>query len=190
MKLISPVTDRTLADVTSRTAKGFINVSDWVRIYRNAKLSSIVAALLLDTEIQFDELAEPTEISFPTVTNLNTLLANIQRAREASGLPNMEGLEEIKTDWTAGVSSASPTYIDANTWELVTTTILSAMVASLEYKIYTGVSNCGQVRFYQCRFRKTNQFVPPSPTPTRKARMGNALTGSGLTRQNSFRRYS
>jgi hypothetical protein len=190
MKLVSPVTDRTFADVTNRTAKGFINVSDWIRIYENAQLMSLVTAFLLNTEIQFDQLAEPTATSFPTVEDLNTLLANIQRAREASGLPTIEGLDDIKTDWTAGVSSASPNYVDANTWERVTQLVLTSVVASLEYKIYTGVANCGQERFYQCRWRVSNQFVPSAESPTRKVRMGNAQTGTGLTRQNSYRRYS
>lgn len=190
MKLISPVTDRTLADVQNRTAKGFVNVEDWIRIYRNSRLVSRIVSTLLDAEVAFDELSEPTTTSFPTVDNLNTLLANIQRAREASGLPDLSGLDDIKTDWTAGASSAAPTYEDANAWERAESIVIAAMVTLQDYKIYTGVAGCGQARFYQCRWRKSDQFVAPIETPIRKARTGNAQTGTGLTRQNSFRRYS
>jgi len=190
MKLISPVTDRTLSDVLNRTAKGFINTDDWIRIYRNSQFVSLVISILLDTDIDFDELTEPTTTSFPTVDDLNTLLANIQRAKDASGLPDgIGGLVDVKTDWTAGVSSVSPNYVDANAWEQTELMILESLPASLGFMIYAGVSNSGQARFWQNRFRLSAEFVETVPLVQRRGRTGKAKTGTGLTRQNYFRGF-
>lgn len=188
-KYITPIYDRTASDITSQTAKAFFNVADWVRIYGNAEIVNEVINTLLSIGVTFDTVTTPTITTIPTVTQLNTLLANIERIRVAACLPEITGLTAITSAWTAGSSADAPTYLDVNEWEQVLDIVFSMISHSVEYQPYCGVFAVGQPRFYQHRFRQFN-FVSPSATPTRKPRANAASTGTGLTRQNGFRRYS
>lgn len=188
MKYITPVYDRTALDVTNRTAKGFLNVADWQRVYNNAQVTKALVDFLLSISITFDTLTEPTITTIPTVSELNTLLANIDRIRINSALPAISGLVEIKDDWTAGSSADTPTYLDVNDWEQVLNVIFTMIGYSVEYIIYCGVATTGQPRFYQHRWRMFG-WVEPSATPVRRSRVNVATSGTGLTRTNGFRRY-
>jgi hypothetical protein len=181
--------DRTAEDVENETAKAFFNVADWLRVYGNASIAKSLIALLLEIDIVFNPVAAPTITTIPTVEELNTLLLNIERIRLASGLPEIEGLAELKTDWTAGSSADAPDYLDANEWERVIDVLFYAIGRSVEYRVYCGVSAVGQPRFYQHRWRQFAGWIPPSETPVRRARTGVAAAGQGLTRNNGFRRY-
>jgi hypothetical protein len=188
MKLIQPIIDRTRADVKNRTAKGYFNVADWRRVYQNSQLLRILLGLIA-YPARFYELPEPTLTDLPTAERLNTLLGNIQRIREASVLPAACGITDIKTDWKAGASSSAPNYTDANAWEALEKKLAESILTVAQDKVYCGVAHAGQSRVRQRNFRPL-PFVEAAETPTRKARMGNAQTGTGLNRQNSYRRYS
>jgi hypothetical protein len=188
MKHIPAIFDRTALDITNRTAKAFLNVSDWQRIYNNAQVANTLVSFLLSIDIVFDEVAEPTITTIPTVTQLNTLLANIERIRLASGLPAIPGLVEITSNWTAGSAADAPDYLDINAWEQVLSIIFFTAGLSVEYVIYCGISNAGQPRFYQHQFRQY-KWVPSHFPAKRKGRTGISIAGAGLKRNSKYRRY-
>jgi len=188
MKYKAPIVDRSLADIAARTSKAFFNARDWQRVYDNAKITNALVAYLTSVAIQFDIIADPTVYSIPTATELNALLANIERIRVSAGFPAIDGLVEIKDDWTAGSAATAPDYLDANDWERVIDILISTIGSLTEYVIYCGVSAAGQPRFYQHRFRQYD-WVPLAETPTRRARANVAVAGAGLTRNNGYRRY-
>lgn len=184
----TPIYDRTLADVESQTAKAFLNVVDWLRIYNNTEIVNEILNTLLSSTVTFDTVTEPTITTIPTVTQLNTLLANIERIRVAACLPTIEGVSAIASDWVAGSSEDAPTYLDVNEWEKVLDVVFSCLAPAADYTVYCGVGAVGQPRFYQHRFRRL-VWVAPSATPIRTPRTNSAICGVGLMRQNGFRRY-
>lgn len=187
MKYTTPITDRTALDVTNKTAKAFFNVADWQRIYNNTQVTKALVDFLLSINITFNTVATPTITTIPTVTELNTLLANIERIRLASNLPAITGLTEITSAWLAGSSVDAPDYLDVNEWEKVIESIRSNIINAVDYAIHCGVATSGQVRFYQARWRKY-AWIENSETPSRLPRTGLAITGTGLQRQNTYRR--
>lgn len=189
MTYTPPVYDRTALDITNLTAKAFFNVADWVRVYNNALVVNELVEFLLSINITFDTVTTPTITTIPTVTQLNTLLANIERIRVAACLPAITGLTEVTAAWVAGNAEDSPTYLDANTWERVLDVIYNSIAASVEYQPYCGVFAVGQPRFYQHRFRQFAAWIPNSAAPVRRARTGVASANAGLKRNNGFRRY-
>ncbi|MBV5322625.1 MAG: hypothetical protein JZU60_02170 [Ilumatobacteraceae bacterium] len=188
MKYVTPVFDRTLDDITNRTTKAFFNIADWTRISGNAEAVNILVNFLSKTSIVFNPVTNQLITSIPTAAELNTLLANIERIRVTCSLPAITGLVEIKDDWVAGRTADAPDYETVNDWERVLDILLSANIESADYRVYCGVSNAGQPRFYQHQFRQY-AFVQPSSSPVRRSRTQNAIAGAGLTRNNGFRRY-
>ncbi len=167
MRYTIPITNRTASDVTNRTAKAFFNIADWQRIYNNTQVTKALVDFLLSISVTFDTLSAPTITTIPTVTQLNTLLANIERIRIAAD-PTVTGLPEIKDDWTAGPGSPSPDYLDVNDWENVLDVIYNTIGMESGY---TG-------------------WIPDSLTPVRRARAGISTSGRNLTYNNGFRRYA
>jgi hypothetical protein len=118
MAYVTPVTDRSASDIAARNSKAFWNVSDFTRVYGNSQLVNSLAAIMLDTGIQFDVLTTPAITTIPNVTDFNTFLANIERVRLAVGVFAIPGaLIAIKYNWEAGTDKLSPTYSHANLWE-------------------------------------------------------------------------
>jgi len=189
MRYTPGITDRTELDVSGRTAKAFINVIDWVRIYNNSKIINLIVEFLNDQEIEFNEIETPVITKIPYVADLNTLLGNIERARVAACFPVIPGLVEIKDDWLSGSAPTTPTYLDANDWEKVMEVILQSFAAVLDYRVYCGVAATGQQRFYQNRWRIYPNWVQESVSPVRRNRTGIAVSGAGLTINNLGRRY-
>lgn len=189
MKIITPVYDRTPSDVVDKTQKGYFNISDWERVANNSKIVNDLVVFLTQTAIEFDAITPPTISTIPSVDDLNILLANIERMRVSAGFPAIDGMVEIKDDWTAGSAADAPDYESANDWERVLDLILNTIGAMTEYTIYCGVGSAGQPRFYQHRFRQFN-WVVPATSPVRRARANVAGSGSGITRNNGFRRYA
>lgn len=167
MRYIEPIKDRTITDVTSKTAKAFFNVADWQRIYNNTQITKALVDFLLSISVTFDTLTTPTITTIPTVAQLNTLLANIERIRLAVE-PTVTGLPIIKDDWEYGIGKESPDYLDANDWENVLDVIYNTIGIESGY---TG-------------------WISDSGSPVRRARAGVATSGTGLTRNNYFRRYT
>lgn len=116
MAYTTAVTDRTQTDITNRTSKAFLNVADWTRIYTNAQLTASYGELVKGSYIVFTPIAPATTTTWPSVTDLNTLLANINRIRTAF-LTNLPSLTAVKEDWTAGQGSIAPNYTHVNQWE-------------------------------------------------------------------------
>ena len=185
---LRPIFDRVLLDITNRTAKAFFNVLDWARIYENTKIIKAVVDMVMGTNAEFTEIAAPTITTIPAVASFNTLLANIEAVRTASGLPAVLGLVELKTNWKGGANETAPDYNDVNDWERDIQFIRDFSRIAANDRIFSGVPNAGQSRLWQHRFRRFN-WVQPSLTPLRCARSGIAVSGSVLTRQNLFRRY-
>lgn len=189
MRYIEPITDRAESDITNQTAKAFLNVVDWQRIYNNSQVAKAIVDFLLSVNVTFDNLTAPTISTIPTVTEINALLANIERIRAASGLPEINGIAEIFADWQEGAGANSPDYLDVNEWEQILEYLVRSFPAMLDYQIYCGVASVGQIRFYQNRFRRLT-YISDDPAFVRRARTGISNSGVGLTRNNGFRRYA
>jgi hypothetical protein len=189
MRYVEAITDRAQTDIDSLTAKAFFNVIDWQRIYNNSQVAKAIVDFLLSINVSFDELTEPSITTIPAVTEINTLLANIEAIRAASGLPEIDGITEIFSDWQEGPGANAPDYLDVNEWERILEALIRSFPAMIDYQIRCGVSATGQIRFYQYRFRRLT-FVPDDPSFVRRSRTGIANSGVGLTRNNSFRRYA
>ncbi|MBK8467725.1 MAG: hypothetical protein IPL32_18075 [Chloracidobacterium sp.] len=154
MTYITPITDRSENDIKSRTAKAFFNVADWQRIYNNAQVTKTLVDLIQGGSILFDTLPSITITTIPTVTELNTLLANIERIRVEANLPAIPGLTSIFAEWGEGVGSESPDYLDVNEWEQVLDLIYNLVPNAGKYYVWCGVASAGQTRFYQSQWRK------------------------------------
>lgn len=186
---IAPViTDRSPADIAAQTTKAFFNVLDWQRIYNNAEVTKQIVDFLLGLNITFNTVGSVSITTIPTVAELNTLLANINRIYQASGLQTTLGLELIKEDWQDGTTVQSPNYINANEWENLVNKIFTSITPVFDYRIYCGVAGAGQLRFYQHRWR-VYPWVAESANPVRRLRTGRGVMGRSLTFQNKFRRY-
>lgn len=118
MSYVTPVTDRTYADLVALNSKAYMNVVDWARIYGNSRLVNSLAAIELATGIQFNILSIPTTTTIPSATDVNTLAGNIERARLAVVGESIPGTStEIKDDYIAGAGEMAPKYTDVNLWE-------------------------------------------------------------------------
>lgn len=189
MRYIEAITNRAQSDIDSLTAKAFFNIVDWQRIYNNSQVAKAIVDFLLSINVSFDELTEPSITTIPTVTEINTLLANIERIRDASGLPEINGISEIFASWQEGAGANAPDYLNVNEWEQILEYLVKSFPAMLDYQIYCGVASVGQIRFYQNKFRRLT-YIPDDPAFVRRARTGISNSGVGLTRNNGFRRYA
>ena len=167
MRYTEPITDRTQTDVTNKTSKAYFNIADWLRVYNNTQVTKALVDFLLSTSVTFDTLSTPTTETIPTITELNTLLANIERIRLAAE-PTVTGLSEIKDDWVAGAGYPSPDYQNVNDWENVLDVIYNTIGTESGY----------------------TDWVEDSLTPVRRARAGISTSGRGLMYNNGFRRYA
>lgn len=124
MAYVTAVTDRSQSDISSQTAKAFFEVADWVRVYDNAFIVNALIAAVYSQALTFDTVAVPTTVTVPTKTNLNLLLANIERMRlwVFSNHPddvNDPLFVEVKDDWDEGAFVLAPDFTNANRWEKV-----------------------------------------------------------------------
>jgi hypothetical protein len=185
----TPIFDRTADDIASKTAKAFLNVADWIRIYGNAAFVHVLVAFLVEYDPAFNTLDAPSITTIPGAVEFNQFLENIEALRAAANLPEIPGLVEIKDDWLGGPLAAAPDYEDANDWERVLEIVRSRIILLVDYRMYCGVPEAGQARFYQHRWRLFPDWAPPSDTPVRRPRTVVALSGTNMTRQNKWRRY-
>jgi hypothetical protein len=117
MSYITPVTDRTQVDIVAQNSKAYFNIVDWQRIYNNARLMIDVCNVIGNESLGWDIITEPTMNTIPSVTDFNTLLENIELARQAVNLAATPSA--IKYDWGAGIEKRSPKFTDVNLWEIV-----------------------------------------------------------------------
>lgn len=73
---INPVFDRTQADITNRTAKGYYNVADLNRIEQDCEYLSGIFGVTISTRIW-------ARTDFPTVSELARIRNNIETLRSA-----------------------------------------------------------------------------------------------------------
>jgi len=180
--------DRTLVDVTNRTAKAFFNVSDWLRIFGNSKIANQLLNVYLSLAVPFTELSAPTITTFPAVADINTLIQNIDLVRAAAYLPVATGIVALKYDYVAGNGATAPDYTSVNAWEQDIQLIRDYLISSANYLINCGVGTCGQVRFWQVQFRSWI-YVSVAGSPVRRPRCGIVSSGSNLMRQTLWRKY-
>lgn len=118
MSYVTPVTDRTAADVAAKNTKAHFNIADWIRIYRNAQIvNSLVEILIEDGPLSFPVVSTPAITSIPSVTDFDNLLLSIETFRTANSLLNAVAPTAIKYNWIAGVGQPAPKYTDVNLWE-------------------------------------------------------------------------
>lgn len=189
MRYTEPIIDRTALDVANRTAKAFFNLADWERVYGNAEYLNMLVELLLSIDVTFDIVPTQTMTTIPTVAHFNTVLTNLNQIRIDAGLSGVVGLDALKADWAAGANETTPDYLDVNEWEQFTATVIYLLSSLVEYVVYCGVSQTGQARFYQHRWRQY-QWVVDAPSPVRRARTNVATCGAGARQNNSYRRYT
>lgn len=189
MRYITPITDRSAGDVVNGITKAFFNVADWNRIHNNSKVTKALVDFILSIDIPYSTVFSPTTVAVPTITELNTLLQNIENIRVTEGLPSISGLTEIKTNWDEGYGAESPSYIEVNQWESILDSIYNSIGKTLDYRVYCGVANAGQPRFWQARFH-TYEWVPKEENPPRSFRVGVSVPGQPITFANGFRRYT
>lgn len=187
MPWITSVTDRTITDIETLTDKAFFNVVDWIRINTNTTYVRTLINVLRSLNVPYNTVVEPSIVTRPTMTELNQFIENIDILRVLSGLPVASGIVALRTNYSDTISAISPDYEDVNDWERDLQLIKDLTIAISTYIVFCGVSNIGQPRFWQARFR--NMFVA-SVTNVRRLRVGVGQTGTGLMRQNNFRRYA
>jgi hypothetical protein len=117
---ITPITDRSIADIIDQTSKAYFNIADWERVYNNSRLASSLASIALNTPIAFSGFTLPTITTDPRtmVANINMMTGNIENVRlavEGESIPGTES--EIKDDYIAGKGQVTPNYTDVNLWE-------------------------------------------------------------------------
>lgn len=141
MAWVTPIYDRTQADIDNRTSKTFINVADWTRIYDNSLIVRNLLEPALGLSIVFETISVPTTTTIPTISDLNKLTGNIERARivaQAIGAENV-----IKYDWIAGASQDAPKFSTVNLWEKTLDVLHTAYSVSPVRFAQTGIAQCG-----------------------------------------------
>ena len=188
MAWITPITDRVLADITNRTAKGFFNVVDWLRIDNNVKYVGTLIEVLKGVGVDYITLPNPTITTIPQAEDINDFVKNIEALRLASHFPATFGVVALKTEYASGESAETPDYEEINSWENNLLILRNFLINSATYEVFCGVSSAGQPRFWQNRFR--TPFVQSSVPNIRRPRCGVSISGVGLQRQNKWRDYS
>lgn len=155
MSYTTPVTDRTLSDITGMTTKGYFNVADWSRIYDNTLvLSTMLAAI--GQPSTFTTISTVTTSSIPGVTDFNNLIGNIKNVQSIveGFLVSPTGLETLKSDWLAGASEPTFNYVHVNSWEQ-NISILYQFISGLAIlrKPRSGISTSGTSLTRNNRFR-------------------------------------
>jgi hypothetical protein len=118
MAYITPVTDRTAADLIAKNSKAYWNVADWERVYHNFILVKTFVELVMPTTVAITELGAPNSAVVTQVSEFNFFLENIENLRLAVESESIPGTAiAIKDDYVAGPTAKAPDYRDANRWE-------------------------------------------------------------------------
>jgi hypothetical protein len=180
------VYDRTVQDIERLTVKAYFNLADWTRIYENAEALNDLLNDLLELGVPFTTITEPIITDMPDVHDLNDLLENIELLRLATGLPNYEGMTELKIDWEGGTRADSPTYVHVNQWEYTEAKIKTLLSRLANQIVVCGVPSCGQSRLWQQRFRRY-YLGTLLESSYRFTRTSLAQCGASLSYNNRFR---
>lgn len=182
----APITDRNLDDISNRTSKAFFNVADWLRINDDARIVTAIANVMHGLGLEFNELTQPTTTVFPSAADINAFITNIEQSRSALMFP-VSSVVPLKTDWQPGNGATAPNYQTVNDWEKDVNLLRDYLRYAADWNIGCGVSGCGEVRYWQVRFRTWNKFIEPATDLHIVPRSGVSVSGSGLMRQNKWR---
>ena len=139
--------DRTQSDVTNKTPKGYYNTSDLNRVeewcrYLADELNNAGYNITITTKTNW------TSSDLRTASDMERIRTNIRAL--------MAGYHYI----TSIYSNADQfNYVKANNWEKILDEIYHLMWGMEDWYVYAGVSNAGQNRLWQHRFRQF--FVSP-----------------------------
>ena len=162
--------DRTLSDVTNATLKGHYNACDLNRVERWCrKLADDLNAV--GYNINITTKTDWYLSDFANQQNLERIRQNIKKI--------MQGYHYI-TNIKSTINGFDYTY--ANNWEKILNEIYYLVFGMENYYVYSGVSNSGQTRFWQNRFRQFYD-IPQYEEET----IGNYITtetGDTLTTEN------
>ena len=146
--------DRTQTDIDERTDKGYYNASDLNRVELWCKYLA-------------DELNEAGySINITTKTNWTTL--DLRTATDMTRIKNNIIALMNCYHWITPIYNSvdSWNYEKANRWEQILNEIFHLMWGMEDWYVYSGVSNSGQPRLWQHRFRQffVNPLAPRNPT--------------------------
>lgn len=153
MTWTEPITDRTAADITLRTAKAYFNVSDWTRIYNNSLAVKAQLQAELDTDTILYTLTPPTVTTIPTAAALHRLAYNLTVLRRAAALPAALGWPVFPYVFREGPSGATFDYKAVNAWERTLALLHDHIPHAGAYRARCGVPAAGQARVWQGRWR-------------------------------------
>ncbi len=187
-KYVQPITDRTTEDIRNRTQKAFWDVVDWQRVNGNTEYAAALVKAFLSIEIVLNPVVEPGMATIPKVAEFNSLIQNIEIVRDAAGFEYNTLFEDLNSAWIEGFGAASPDYEDVNAWEKTLELLAAFLLDGASYTVYSGMATAGEPYYYQTRWMDF-QWVEPLLAWKRSPRTGVAISGRGLTMQNSFRRY-
>ena len=140
--------DRTQADVTNKTEKGYYNISDLNRVeewcdYLATQLNAVGYNINITTKTNW------VQTDLRTASEMERIRTNIRKIMQ--GFHYLTNIEQNANNWD---------YIKANNWEKILFEIYNLMCGMEDWYVYSGVSNSGQNRLWQHRFR---QFFAPAP---------------------------
>jgi hypothetical protein len=154
MAWVTPIYDRTLADVTGRTSKAYFNVADWSRIYGNIDYLHDLFVTMMGVDVTLAALTTPTITTIPTVADINALIEEIDLLRQATSFQPSAGVVPLIYDYQAGNMVPSPSYISVNDWEKDLDLMRVLLLRMSDDLISCGVASCGQAHFWQARFHQ------------------------------------
>lgn len=183
-----PITDRTATDILNRTSKAFFNIADWLRIHGNTEQVRLLLRLVTGIEAVKPDAVTISTSTFVSADAINDLVKTIDDLRQSVKLPPIDGIKPLRYDYIAGAGGTSPTYLDVNDWERDLELVRDCLIKIADYIVYCGVAAAGQPRHWQARYRRW-AWVQPAAEPVRRPRTGLAICGTGMTRQNTWRKY-
>ena len=186
MKWTDAIYDRTETDIDNRTPKAFFNVADWIRINGNTEIIHALVNVFVGVEIDMNEIEEPTVTHFPSASEINQFIENIENLRQTSSFSVSSGIVELNHNYLSGASAIAPDYEDVNDWERDLALLRDYLLYHANYSLYCGTFNCGQMRYWQNGFRYSPDVVKEEYDPKRYPRTGNTC-GAGILRQNKWR---
>lgn len=139
--------DRTQADVTNKTEKGYYNTSDLNRVeswcrYLADQLNAVGYNINITTKTNW------TSSDLRTASEMERIRTNIRKI--------MTGYHYITT---IHANAEQFNYVKANRWEKILYEIWQLMWGMEDWYVYSEVANAGQNRVWQNRFR--HYYVSP-----------------------------
>lgn len=139
--------DRTQTDLINKTYKGYYNATDLNRVetwcrYLADQLNNAGYNINITTKTNW------LETNMRTANEMERIRTNIKKI--------MTGFHYITTIYS---NAENFDYIKANNWEKILHEIYNLLWGMTDWYVYSGVSNAGQNRLWQNRFRR--YFVVP-----------------------------